>query len=372
MRPKALLELLAMPLSVAKPMSPVPMLQFLHIDGGRVTATNGDVTIRVDVADTGVLDGISGCVSAPRLQIALGTLGDLDAKLRAVDGALTIVAGRGRRTLPLLPVSDFPLPADDQCELADVPDAAALAAAIEFVRPSVSMAEARPQFRGLMTRAGDLGGTDGARVHIAAGAAKASCIPDMLSLPLAPALTLQKLAAEAAKEPAAGPLRIGKAGAKDGLPVGLHVHWSRWAMRFPLLNTVPPDFQRASPADHAPLRLTVVRRDLAAACRAAVRLTESKQLAAVTINITPGQGDEQGSLQITLQAAISGEDMVEEVACTASRAWSIGINAELVADALDSLNGDIVTLSSADEKTASVLITGAADGRRCTVARMRI
>lgn len=376
MTPRQLLDLLALPLAIAKPASTLQMQQCLHIDGGRVTATNGESTVQVDLSGSDVLSGVAGCVNAPRLTLALNTLPPTESLALAVrEGALRMTCGRSRRTLGLLPLDEFPLraPIDEQL-LQPVPKPRVLEHAITFLQPAVAPNEAaRIMMRGINADGGALSASNGFSGHLIDGAAEAAGVRDGMIIPgtaLTHLLTIAKAAADEPEKPMlAGPAPY----ADSDSPRAYVVKFGMWLLQFSLIGAPVLPMQRVVPREHAGTVFSASRRALAHAFRNMERLTPNGKLKpGVRLTLTPAAKDE-GELTIELETSLmGGEEVIDRLAVdySGTETWECGVNPEYIAEALEALNGETATCSQASEK-APVFITGCNPHERCVVQPMR-
>lgn len=372
MTPKGLLDLLAMPLGLARPTSTLSLLQMLHIVDERVTATDGFCTAQVDMRGTDVLRGLDCCVEARRFNLALTTL-DAGGNLTITQSAngITLRCAGGRRVLPTLSSEGFPLPATADLEFHQVPDPHALASAITFLLPAVAVGDAsRHMLNGMNAHLGALAGSDGYRAHHVEGAGEAAGVADGAIIPRG-ALDKLLVLAQAAAADREQPMQAGTARNANSDAQSYVVQFSRWLLTFQLIGARTLPFDRVVPTRHAGVQFTARRRQLAAASRNVARF-ESKFPAAV-FSLQPKGGDNEAALLIELRSKLATtEEITDSVAVgyDGSDALQLPLNPIFFADALDALAGDEVTVSF--DGTGRVCITGADPLQRCVVQTMKL
>lgn len=353
---------------LARPNSPVQALQGVHISNGRVTATDTNVHVQVDLSDDATLSSVDGCVDARRLSLALSTL-DGDGKLSITQSGdtLTLRCAGSRRTLKLIPGSAFPQPVWGEGEETRIDHPEVLARAIACVRHAGATTDFRPTLAGMGARNGALFCTDGFRAARMLGAAAACGIADGAILPMQVLDNLREIAdAAAAAADKGGEPMFGKSIGEPGMPAKAYaVRHQRWRLQFQLIAGEPAPIDRVIPAQHSGVQFAISRADLLSACKNMARLAvRGKKVPIVRATL------ESGRLSVELAAgADAGEEISDSIPCEYEGvAWSCGFNPHFLIDALDALSGDPVLVSQAGaDDRKPLFITGSDDRMSCVV-----
>jgi len=372
MTPRQLLDLLVMPLGLARPTSTLTVLQMLHIQDEQVTATDLECTVHVDLRADEALRGIDCCVDARRFQLALSTLNPTaSVSIAQRDDALIVSAGGNRRRLPIVSSADFPMPESAELELRPVPEPAALARTIAFLQHAVAQNDLRPALKGMIAHQGALAGTDGFRVHHVEGAAQRAGLHDGAIIPRAPLERLLTLAEAAADEPEQQML-AGTAKAHNSDLQSYVAQFGRWTLRFQLIGAPPPALDRVVPKDHRPVRFRVRRQALAASCGNVARFAAKVPCGALSLR--PGAGE----LVIELRDKLTATEEVTDrlpVHYEGSAAVEVGVNLAFMAQAAAALSGEEVLVSCANgnpDLRDALLLTGDDPTQRCVVMPMKL
>lgn len=374
MTPKELLDLIALPLAIASPRSPLETLNHLHLQGGRVTATDLAVSVRVDLGDLDPgLASAHGCVHGKRLQLALGTLApNKPLTIRSKADKLLLECAGAKRSLPLMDPTMFSMPvwgeATTRC-----PDPALLARAAAFVDHAVARNNIRAMLNGVAARDGNIYGTDGFRAARIDGAAQAASLHDGVILPIAVMPHVIGIAKAACAEDGS-PLLAGTINNDDGRPRAYALACGRTFLQFQLVDARQPEYERVMRRAHAPAQLYVAREDLAQACRGVARLSNasSKQPGfSLTVN---GSGGEEASLEIELRSTEVGEEVTASVPCRQKdmSGHVMATDPRHIADALEALTGAYVTISQPGGPGTAIYLTCDDPALSCVVMPMRL
>ncbi|CAN5206557.1 DNA polymerase III subunit beta [soil metagenome] len=311
-----------------------------------LTGSDLDLTIQVAVTVAGTEDGVAVLPARLAADI-IRALEPGAVHVEVSESEAAIASGRSHFSVRVLPADDFPRVADAPAEQVTL-DAAALVDALRQVVPAASHDDARPILTGvLMAAEGDglrLVATDSYRLAVR-DLAGVSVLREGQSV-LVPSRALGELARLLAGAESVS-LRLGErdatfevgafdvsavAGGGDGAASG-----TRLTTR--LIEGQFPNYRQLIP-EHQPNRLTVGREPLLDALRRVkllareaipVRLelrAETMQLSAVTQDV--GQAEEE------LDAKYEGVEM------------GISFNPEYLADGIDAVAGDEVTLETLD------------------------
>jgi DNA polymerase III sliding clamp (beta) subunit (PCNA family) len=381
--PKALLDLLAMPLGIAARSSPINALTMLHIEDQVVTATDLNTSVQMDLNNCdALLDGVHGCVSAKRLQLALSTVHpSKELSITQSGQTLTLRCDGARRTLPMLPADQFPMPI---WGTATVPcaDPAALAAGLTFTKHAAATHDpARPHMQAVASDKGNLYATDGHRGARFDGVAAAASLRPGVLLPVAILERLIELARSAAGSED-DQLYCGTVDADDGRPRAYIVSTGRCTLQFQLVDGVLMPFERALPRQHNnAAQMSVHRETFAMACRGLQRIgTDGKKPAGLVLTLadTANGATSMSDAQLRLELAMgqsAGEEAVTTVACRqiGMTEWKQAYNAGYLADALEALAGQYVTVSPVRMAAGEVLyLTGDIAAQGCCVMPLKL
>lgn len=368
MTPKQLLELLAMPFALAARASTVSSLQHLHICEQVVTATDLSTHVQVDLNNAdGVLADVAGCVDAKRFGLALGTLApNKELSVAQRDGRLVLKCAGATRSMPVAALDIFPMPTFGQptqhCQ-----DPKTLAEAVLFAQHAAAPNNFRPALFGLTSMKGHIFASDGHRAARQLGAAEAASIGDGVILPIGALEDLAKLAQHAAQS--GEQLLCNTVRLADQSARAYAVACDRWLLQFQLVDAAPMPFDRVIPSQHAEHHINVGREALAGACRGLQRIAGRVPHARMEVCA--------GDLHIELASRTqTGEEADARVAVDARGmdGWSAGINAAYLADALEALRGDIVTLSQSGTGQAEppIFLTGSEPSQACVVTPVKL
>lgn len=374
MTPKELLDHIALPLAIASPRSTLETLNHLHLQAGRVTATDLTVSVRVDLSDLDPgLASAHGCVHGKRLQLALVTLPpSKPLTIRAKADKLLLECGGAKRSLPLMDPTMFSMPvwgeATKRC-----PDPALLARAAAFVDHAVARSDLRPYLNGVAARDGHIYGTDGFRAARIDGAAQAASLHDGVILPIAVMPHVIGIAMDASAEDGS-PLLAGTTNDDDGRPRTYTLACGRTILQFQLVAGQQPPYERVMCRAHAPAQLYVTREDLAQACRGIARLSGgSAKQPGISLTVA-SSGGEEGSLEIELRSTEVGEEVTASVPCRQKgmAGHMLATDPRHLADALEALTGAYVTISQPAGPASAIYLTCDDPALSCVVMPMRL
>jgi DNA polymerase III sliding clamp (beta) subunit (PCNA family) len=356
MTPKALLELLALPLSVAPRNSSLRMLQTLLIEDGQVTAFDCATAVKIDLREFRVFDGVNGCVDAHKLQIALSTLQPA-CEIVAIqsDDKLVIKGGSARRTLPMLPALDYARPAWGEPDQ-PLKEPKLLARALRFVRHASAQHDIRPYLNGVTAAGGDLLASDGARAAKFIDAAQACGIDAECIFPVT---DLDRMISMA-EQPGEFMAGIVKRNPKDARAYVMRA--GIVTMQFLLVEAKAAPFDRIFPALHAPNQMTVRRSDLLSVCNGMEKIwrADSKLPSCASFNF------DGTTIRIELPS-----DQAAETIEASGASLEFGFRPYQLGNALDALSGEEVTLSQGKQGGA-IYITGSDPQTSCVVMPTKV
>jgi DNA polymerase-3 subunit beta len=251
----------------------IPILANLMIEAaeGSAIIRGTDLDIQVDMTVANVAGALATTVSADRLLAAIDTLRGGRIDLTSGEGRLTIKQGRSTRTLPTLPVTDFPVMPADDFEVEFEIGTAALLRLIEATHVAMSNEAARPCLNGIHLHASDdeliAASTDGQRLVRASEKLPlgAGGIPPDVIVPSKTVMLLRKMLAN------------GEDGASALIRVNarkISVRTGQTHLLCKLIEGTYPDYARVIPSGHERL-LKVLGSEFTRGVHAAAQLANA-------------------------------------------------------------------------------------------------